>query len=60
VQFRKAVVYALLDRPDVAVAAARNAAAHGYPIAQLRDEEDLMALRNQPGFTALIHGADVK
>jgi serine/threonine-protein kinase len=60
VQFRKAVVYALINRPDVAVAAAQKAVAQGYPITQLRDEEDLMALRNQPGFTALIHGADTK
>jgi tetratricopeptide (TPR) repeat protein/predicted Ser/Thr protein kinase len=54
VQFRKAVVYALLNQPAVAIEAATAAVSKGYPMAQLRDEDDLQSLRSHPRFAALV------
>jgi len=54
VLFRKGVVLALIGDARGAVSALTNAVNHGYNVGQLREEDDLAGLANDPEFRKLI------
>ena len=56
VLYSKAVVHALNGQTEEAMVALRDALAHGYSLAEVREDEDLAALWELPAFKDLVDG----
>src|SRR5437667_302727 len=52
--FRRGVMFALIGDAASAVAALKDALNHGYTVEQIRTEDDLARLSNDPEFRKLI------